>query len=51
MEKKKYFKIYYGSELMCIMYAHTSFEAIDKAYYKYVGYAKNLERRKLTAKK
>jgi hypothetical protein len=51
MEKKRYFKIYNGSELMCIICAHTSFEAIDKAYYKYVSYSKNLERRKLTAKK
>lgn len=51
MESQHYFKIYYAQQLVWSVVAHTKWEAIDRAYYKFIGDCPHLERTKLKAKK
>ncbi len=45
MESTYLFRIYYDNKPFCTIVAHTKWEAVDKAYFKYP----NLERSKLKA--
>lgn len=49
MESTHYFKVYYGNVLVCNITAHTKWEAVDRAYHKYVIERPNLERSKFKA--
>lgn len=51
MESQHYFKIFYGQVCVWSVVAHTKWEAIDKAYYKFIGERPHLERTKFKAKK
>ena len=51
MEKIYYFKISYNKNYVCTIGAHSNFEAIDKAFYKYVWKHPYLSRKLLKAKK
>lgn len=51
MESLHYFKIYYGNVYVLNVTAHTKWEAVDKAYYKFIGERPHLERSKFKAKK
>jgi hypothetical protein len=51
MERQLYFHVYYKGELMCTMCAHSNFEAVDRAFFRYVSEIPNLERSGLFAKK
>lgn len=50
MENTYVFKIYYDKKFISTITAHTKWEAIDRAYYKYF-FNENLDRKKLKAKK
>lgn len=49
MESLHYFKIYYGNVYVLNVTAHTKWEAVDKAYYKYIPERPYLERSKFKA--
>jgi hypothetical protein len=51
MEEQYYFDVYYGKVCVLSVVAHTKWEAIDKAYYKFNGVRPNLERTKFRAKR
>ncbi len=51
MESQHYFKIYYAQAFVCSVVAHTKWEAIDRAFYKFIGDCPHLERTKFKAKK
>jgi hypothetical protein len=51
MESSYLFKVYYGKELVCTMVARTKWEAVDRAYYKYLYLHPNIERSLFRAKK
>jgi len=51
MESQHYFKIYYAQEFVWSVVAHTKWEAIDRAFYKFIGDCPHLERAKFKAKK
>jgi hypothetical protein len=51
MESQHYFKIYYAQAFVCSVVAHTKWEAIDRAFYKFIGDCPHLERAKFKAKK
>ena len=51
MESQHYFKIYYGQVCILSVVAHTKWEAIDKAYYKFIGDRPHLDRAKFKGKK
>lgn len=51
MERQRYFNVYYRGELVCTMCAHSDFEAVDRAFFRYVSEIPNLERSGLIAKK
>ena len=51
MESQHYFKIFYGQVCVWSVVAHTKWEAIDKAYYKFTADGMELDRKKMTAKK
>lgn len=51
MEYQYYFKVYYGKICVWSVVAHTKWEAIDKAYYKFVTDKPKLDRSKFSAKK
>jgi hypothetical protein len=51
MESVHYFKIYYGNVFVCGITAHTKWEAVDRAYYKFISDSPHLERSKFKAKK
>lgn len=48
MEATYNFKVYYDKKWICDIVAHTKWEAMDKAYYKYL-YESNADRSKLKA--
>lgn len=48
MENTYNFKVYYDKKWICDIVAHTKWEAMDKAYYKYL-YESNADRSKLKA--
>ena len=49
MESQHYFKIYYAQEFVWSVVAHTKWEAIDKAFYKFISDHPYLERKKFKA--
>lgn len=49
VESEYYFKIYYGTVCVWSVVSHTKWEAIDKAYYKFIGESPQLERAKFRA--
>lgn len=49
MERQQYFKIYYGQICVWSVLAHTKYEAIDKAFYKFIGERPHLDRKKFKA--
>jgi hypothetical protein len=51
MESLHCFKIYYGNVYVLNVTAHTKWEAIDKAYYKFISNRPDLERKNFNAKK
>lgn len=51
MERQHYFHVYYEGKLVCTMCAHSNFEAVDRAFFRYVSEIPNLDRFKLIAKK
>ena len=51
MENQYYFKIYYAQAFVWSVVAHTKWEAIDRAYYKFIDDCPYLERSKFKAKK
>jgi hypothetical protein len=51
MEANYLFKIYYDKEFVCLMVAHTKWEAVDRAYFKYLYLNPNLNRSRFSAKK
>ena len=51
MENKYYFDVYYGKACVWSVVAHTKWEAIDKAYYKFSAGNSNLERTKFRVKR
>ena len=51
MENVHSFKIYYGNVAVCTLVAHTKWEAIDKAFYKYIGVHPHIVRSKFKATK
>lgn len=50
MENQYHFSIYYKNVCVWSVVSHTKWEAIDKAYYKFVGIYPNIERSKFRAK-
>jgi hypothetical protein len=51
MERIRYFHVYYRGEFVCTMCAHSNFEAVDRAFYRYLSEIPNLDRSGLIAKK
>ena len=51
MESQHYFKVYYAQEFVWSVVAHTKWEAVDRAYYKFTVDRPHLERSKFKAKK
>jgi hypothetical protein len=51
MESKHYFKIYYAGRFIESILAETKWEAIDRAYHKYLGLHQNVVRGQLKANK
>lgn len=51
MESQHYFKIFYDKVCVCSVVAHTKWEAIDRAYYKFIGDRPHLVRAKFKAQK
>jgi hypothetical protein len=51
MENQYFFKIFYDKLYVLSIVAHTKWEAIDKAYYKFIGDRPHLDRAKFKAKK
>ena len=51
MESEYYFKVYYDKVCVWSVVAHTKWEAIDKAYYKFIGDGMELDRKNMKAKK
>lgn len=51
MESQYYFKIFYNKVCVLSVVAHSKWEAIDKAYYKFIGDMPHLDRAKFKAKK
>jgi hypothetical protein len=51
MENQYCFKVYYDKVLVWLVFAHTKWEAVDRAYYKFTVDRPNLERSKFKAKK
>jgi hypothetical protein len=51
MESTHYFKIYYGNVYVLSVCAQTKWEAIERAYSKFMSDVPNLKREKFTAKK
>jgi hypothetical protein len=51
MESSYYFSIYYEKVCVWSVVAHTKWEAIDKAYYKFIENSPHLERAKFRAKR
>ena len=49
MESLHYFKVYYDKVCVWSVVAHTKWEAIDKAYCKFIGEYPQLERTKFRA--
>lgn len=49
MENQYFFKIFYDKVCVLSIVAHTKWEAIDKAYYKFIGEYPHLERAKFKA--
>lgn len=49
MEREYLFKVYYDKVFVLDVFAHTKWEAIDKAYFKYLYL--NLNRSRFSAKK
>lgn len=51
METLYHFNVYYGQVCVWSVAAHTKWEAIDRAYYKFIVDRPNLDRTKFKAKK
>ena len=51
METTHQFRIFYDGKAVCLMTSHTKWEAIDRAYYKYITECPTIERAKFKAKK
>jgi hypothetical protein len=51
MERQHLFNLYYGSELLGSIVAHTKWEAVDRIYHRMVDKSSGLERAKIRAKK
>ena len=51
METLYHFSVYYGQVCVWSVAAHTKWEAIDRAYYKFIVDRPNLDRTKFKAKK
>ena len=51
MENQYFFKVYYDTVLVWLVVAHTKWEAVDRAYFKFIGDRPHLERAKFKAKK
>ena len=49
MESEYLFKVYYEKTFVMSMVAHTKWEAVDKAFYKFIGEHPYLERKKFKA--
>ena len=49
MESQHYFNIYYGKVCVWSVVAHTKWEAIDKAFYKFIGESPKLDRTEFRA--
>jgi hypothetical protein len=50
MENSHYFNVYYGKVCVWSIVAHTKWEAIEKAYYKFIEKHPKLERKKFDAR-
>lgn len=50
MEATHQFKIYYDKKFVCSIISHTKWEAIDRAFYKYVVMCPTIVREKFKAK-
>lgn len=51
MENQYCFKVYYDKTFVWLVVAHTKWEAIDRAYFKFTADSPHLERSKFKAKK
>jgi hypothetical protein len=51
MEAIHQFKIYYDKVLVWAVVSHTKWEAIDRAYYRYITQCPTIDRAKFKAKK
>jgi hypothetical protein len=51
MENQYCFRVYHLKYSICLVVAHTKWEAIDKAYYKFIGDGMELDRKNMKAKK
>jgi hypothetical protein len=49
MESQYFFKVYYEKTFVLSIVACTKWEAVDKAFYKFLGEHPNLERKKFKA--
>ena len=49
MESQHYFNVYYGKVCVWSVVAHTKWEAIDKAYYKFIENRPDIDRGKFRA--
>jgi len=49
MENQRLFKVFYSGKQMCWVIAHTKFEAVDKAYYKFYSEETPLDRKLIRA--
>lgn len=50
-ERSYYFEVYYQGHLVQTIVAHTKWEAIDRVFYRHIGYNPLLVRGHFTAKK
>lgn len=46
MENQYCFSVYYEKKFVLSIVAHTKWEAVDRAFYKFIGEYPNLERKK-----
>lgn len=51
MENQYCFRVFHMEHSICLVVAHTKWEAIDKAYYKFTADGMELDRKKMKAKK
>ena len=51
MENQYCFRVSYLKKNLCLVVAHTKWEAIDKAFYKFTSEGLTIDRKVMTAKK